>query len=156
MAEGYWNYNPLHAAMICLNKWLDLQPGNIRALYLRGEVQVASHRFTEAANDYRACLESEPTNSDFRFKLASALLEQGVADQALLHFQELRERFPDNDLFSWGIARCEIKLGNTDQAKELLDALIAAHPNIAEGWRERGKLRLEEEDHDTGERFLCN
>jgi len=154
MAEGYWNYNHLAPALRCLNKWLELQPGNLRALYLRGEVQVASHRYRDAVNDYRACLELEPTSSDIRFKLANALFEQGVADQALSHFQELRERFPDTDLYSWGIARCEISLGHADQAKGLLDALVAAHPTIAEGWRERGKLALAEEDHDTAERYL--
>jgi len=154
MAEGYWNYNHLGPALDCLNKWLDLQPGNIRALYLRGEVRAALHHYREAANDYRACLELEPGSADVRFKLANALLEQGVPDQALPHFLALRERVPDNDLLSWYIARCEIVLGHADEAKKLLDALIANQPNFPDGWRDRGKLALEEEEHDTAERCL--
>jgi tetratricopeptide (TPR) repeat protein len=158
MAEGYWNYNHLAAALRCLNKWLDLQPGNIRALYMRGEVEVAMHQSKEAANDFRACLESdtctEPTRSEVRFKLANALLDQGVPDQALPHFQALREQSPANGLLPWFIARCETALGNDDEAKGLLDALIAAHPKFAPGWRDRGKLALAEEDYDTAERYL--
>jgi tetratricopeptide (TPR) repeat protein len=154
MAEGYWNYNHLADALACLNQWLDRQPDNVRAHYLRGEVQEAMHHFQEASQDYEACLESEPGSSDVRFKLANALLERGVPDQALPHFEVLQEHLPENILISWYIARCQIGLGRQEQARRLLDALIAARPAFAEAWRDRGKLALQEEDYGPAERDL--
>jgi tetratricopeptide (TPR) repeat protein len=154
MAEGHWNYNQLHAALGCLDKWLELQPANIRAHYLRGEVQVALHHFEEAAADYQVCLESDPGSSDIRFKLAKALLRRRNPEQALPHFQVLQEQSPGNVLSSYYIARCQIGLGHTDEAKRLLDALIAAHPGFAGGWRDRGEIAFNAEDYGAAERDL--
>jgi tetratricopeptide (TPR) repeat protein len=154
MAEGYWNYNHLPSALRCLNQWLDLQPGNVRAYYLRGEVQEASRHYKEAAQDFEVCLDSEPGNVDFRFKLGNALLERGVPDQALPHFQALREQLPENITILWYVARCEIGMGHPDKAKELLATVTAKRPAFAEGWRDLGKLALDDADHDRAERCL--
>src|SRR5262249_52694005 len=52
-------------------------------------------------------------------------------------------RQPDNPAVLRGLARCRSELGQLDQARQLLDALLVTNPHDAESLFERGRLAMQ-------------
>ena len=56
LAQGYLSTFHIHGAMRCLERMLERQPDNTRALFLKGQVMENTNRFGEAMNAYRRIL----------------------------------------------------------------------------------------------------
>src|SRR5262249_39142898 len=54
----------------------------------------------------------------------------------------------------YGLARCRRRLGQPEQARELLDRLLARQPQDRQALSERGQLALENGRPEEAERFL--
>lgn len=128
LARGYAQTYRISQAMSCLFLWLKLVPDDAQALYLRGRVWELAHAYQKAAEDYARVLEIDAGRDDARLRLASVLLEDGKAKDALPHLEELRRRRLDDPEvlvrlgFAWNL------LGKTDEALTVLNAVLEKDP----------------------------
>jgi predicted Zn-dependent protease len=125
-----------------LDQWLQRCPDDPVPLVRRG--WVAEHLLVEdaALADYQRALTLEPGNDEVRLRVAEILERTRHAEEALPHFEELRRRQPDSPAVLLGLARCHHQLGQTAEARDLLDALLAGHPDDPQALGERGRLAL--------------
>jgi tetratricopeptide (TPR) repeat protein len=142
MAQGYARTYRLPLAMLCLNRWLKLQPDCVPALYLRAQTSEHLQYATEARQDYRRVLELEPGHEAARFQLADNLAQAEQASEALPHFRVLRERKPGDVAVLLGLARCLVDQGSNDEARRLLEAALAEDPGQPVGMIQLGKVAL--------------
>ncbi len=66
---------------------LELDPGNMRTLYLRGRYNFVIHNFSQAEQDFRAVLKTEPHDYRTLFYLGYGEWRLGKQDPALEHLQ---------------------------------------------------------------------
>jgi predicted Zn-dependent protease len=154
LAQGYLRTYRLAEALRCLDRWLERQPDNVRALVWRGEVKERRNALPEAIRSYRRAVELNPQDDQARLRLAVALTRADQPGEAAEHFERLRAEQPSNPQVLLGLARCRRSQGRTAQARELLDTLLTYHPQYAEGLCERGKLALEAGRPTAAERWL--
>jgi predicted Zn-dependent protease len=154
LAQGYLKTYCLPAAVKCLELWLAREPDDPQALFWRGQAWERLYKYQEALQDYQRVVDLAPDRDDARLKLAEGLLDAHRALDAQLHFELLHQRRPDDPAVLLGLARCRLELGHADEARPLLDDLLAAHPDDALALGERGKLELAAGRPDEGERWL--
>jgi tetratricopeptide (TPR) repeat protein len=142
LAEGCLRTYRLQAAQLCLQAWLEDQPDNVQALWLRAAFWHAMHDFHKAAADYRRVVELDPERREAHGQLARCLLDLGQYDEALPHLEEACRRQPDDPNVRVFLARCHAELGHQDQAQQILDEVLSEHPNHGLALRQRGKLAL--------------
>src|SRR5262249_52304572 len=139
LAEGNTRMYRLRYANEVLDRWLSAEPDNVRALFLRGNVyrQVGS---LKALPHYPPVVGLDPETDAARWWLAGRRETGGQWDEPLPHLQRLRDRgWPDPDLRP----RLALALDRTDhpqEARALLDAVLADDPNQRAALRVRGKV----------------
>jgi tetratricopeptide (TPR) repeat protein len=149
LIQNYVSSYRLTHALAALNAFLQRQPNDIQALLGRGWVWEQFFDFGAAVADYRRGVELDPDNDTARLRLAETLLVTGPAHAALDHFEHLRRRQPGNPAVLLGLGRCRRQLGQLDDARPLLDGLLARLPSNtpdqdAAVLSERGRLALDE------------
>src|SRR5262249_39508089 len=110
--------------------------------------------YANAVLDCRHAVEVEPGNDFARLRLAEDLVVTGPASEAVERFERLRRARPDSDKVLLGLARAHMQLGELNEARQVLDALLELQPNHAQALSERGKLMFAEGDAAGAERFL--
>ena len=156
LVVGYLRMNRFLDAHTCLNFWLEQQPDQVQALFLRATGWRARQRPQKAAADYRRVLELDPERRDAREALVWCLLDADVRAyvEALPPLEEmLRQRPNDADLLVL-LALCREGLGQTQQAREILDRVLGEHPDDGMALRERGRLALQDGQAIEAERWL--
>jgi tetratricopeptide (TPR) repeat protein len=154
LALGYLaTYRHAEAAR-ALDQWLELEPKSTTALALRGRLRERGFRTADAEADYQRALELDPGHRDARLRLADLLLDQARAPEALAHFERLARVRKDDPAVVIGLARCRFALGQVEEATKLLDDLLARHPKLPDGLRERGKVTLAGGDADKALVYL--
>src|SRR5207253_59476 len=74
--------------------------------------------------------------------------------QAVEHLKALRQRHPDNIQVLFGLASGLRSLGKYEEARKLLDEILAAQPNEVSALLERGLVALDARQFDEAERWL--
>src|SRR5207302_3618447 len=92
-------------------------------------------------------------NSGARQRLAEFLLATTDSTAALGHFEYLRRQDPGNPALLLGLARCRRRQGQTDEAKRLLDDLLAHHPREVAALNERAGIARTESQPGVAERL---
>jgi RNA polymerase sigma factor (sigma-70 family) len=157
----------LREARQSVDEWLERQPANPQALFLRAQIHEllpdatwggskwgVSDFSAKALADYRRVLELDPEHDDARLRLAEGLLQTATPQEALAHFQRLQKRQPKNPAVRLGMARCLILLGRLEEAGRLLELLLADEPSNASALAERGRLALQEGKLAEAEKLL--
>jgi predicted Zn-dependent protease len=126
-----------------LERWLQLAPGDQEALVRSGTVAERLDDFAAAARAYQQALAARPEDDGLRLTLAEVLIHLSRPEEAATHFDRLRERQPDHPGVLYGLARCRRLQGRTDDARRLLNAVLAKHPGDVQALHERGSLALE-------------
>ena len=111
-----------------------------------------SGRHADAVAPLRAALAVQP-------RRAKALFNLGRSLQALERFDEAAEVYrkglaflpPENIRFALGLARCQVRLSQLDEARAHLDDLVAKHPEVGRAWLLRGIVAFEEERYRESE-----
>jgi tetratricopeptide (TPR) repeat protein len=153
LAEGNTRMCRLRAANEILDRWLEAEPDNPRALYLRGQL-MRPIQPNKSVPDYRRVVELDPDNDDARWWLAVSLQESGQFGEALTHLEYLRARgWPAHDLRA-RLARSLDRVGRTDEARALLDTLLAERPDDAYALRVRGQVEYLAGDMPAAEKWL--
>jgi predicted Zn-dependent protease len=154
LVQGYLKTYRLTYALHFLQVWLQREPDNVQALFWRGEALERRNSYLEAMTDYRRILELNPDHDRARLRLAELLLYSHQAGDAVGHYELLSQRQPDNPVVHLGLARCQRDLGNTDAARQVLDTLLAGHPDYVDALGERGRLALQTGQPAEAEEWL--
>ncbi len=143
-AEGYLRNYRNRDAMICLDTWLKRKPDDVRALELRGRTFVAGKGIVNGMRDYRRALELDPNRKLTRWRLIEGLINLGSYDEAAELLEALTPEQPDNPELASRLARCYIVLNRRDEARQILDRMLAKHPDDGACLRVRGQFALTE------------
>lgn len=74
-------------------------------------------------------LAKEPDNTEIQYELARSLAFDGKYEQAIGHYRELLERFPDNPDYLLGIGQCYLWQDNTRKAIPYLEQAAMLAPD---------------------------
>jgi tetratricopeptide (TPR) repeat protein len=154
LALGYVEDLRLFDAQRCLDEWLRREPDNPQAFFLRGRVQVRLTKVRAAVPDFQRALDLDPERDEVRRQLAEALLDSGSRQEAQEHFERLRQRQPSDPAALLGLARCRAEAGELDEARAMLDDLLAVHADSKGGLIERGRVALELGQPAEAEKWL--
>jgi len=142
VADGYLRVYRNLDAMACLDHWLTVQPDNLRALELRGTTLQSAKQTHKAADDFRRVIQMDSTRSPTRWRLALCLLDSGAYQEAMPHLQALATEKPNDPDIQVRLARCHKMLGRDEQAEQILDEVLAVHPDHALALRTRGQFLI--------------
>jgi tetratricopeptide (TPR) repeat protein len=150
LATHYFKTYQLLKARLALQSWLDEEPGWVPAWYLLAQTWERSGNAAEARECYRRALELDPDHDHARLQLAG-LLMKGDPREALSHVEYARRRLGDTPPVLRGLATCRHMLNEPDEARRLLDRLVAEHPGDGAGLAARARLAQEHESPEQAE-----
>lgn len=143
LTVGYIRLSRVAEALQCVNEWLERDPDNVEALYLRSSVYRQSGSWTRAAPDLRRVVELDPERPWARWWLAAALVSIGYYEEANGHLELLRQRTPKEldpiDVLV-RMAICRNQWGRVREARELLDEVLAQRPDHGLALLTRGQI----------------
>jgi tetratricopeptide (TPR) repeat protein len=142
LAQGYLKTQRLPEALSCLDRWLEFQADDVQALLWRGQILERWNNLTEAVASYRRAVAADPHHATGRRLLALALARCDRATEAVEQLERLRRQSTDAEVLL-GLARCRRSLGQVDEARRLLDEILAQPGPHAEALSERGKLAFQ-------------
>jgi tetratricopeptide (TPR) repeat protein len=142
LAKGFMNVSRGSDMLTCLNRLLEREPQNRLALTLRGKAWDELHNPERALKDYQRAVDLDPASCEARLGLANTFQHLGHIREAIAHYEILRQQQSCNPDGLLGLERCRFDSYDLDQAKELLDKLLAAQPDHVAGLVERGRLAL--------------
>jgi predicted Zn-dependent protease len=142
LAEGYLRMYRVLDALSCLDNWLEREPNNPQAWFLRGNVHRQVNAVQKYVDDYRNVIDLDPSRGDARQPLALGLVEVGRYEEALTHLEYVRQRRPEDPEVLVPLARCLSGLGQGEQARELLDRVLTKHPDDGPALRTLGEVDL--------------
>jgi tetratricopeptide (TPR) repeat protein len=129
LGEGYLRMSRVVDALRCADAWLEFQPDNVQALFLRAKIHHQMGSAQRYAGDCRRVIERDPQHQQARLWVALALLEIGRYDEALGHLTILHEHDPQNPYVRVHLAQCHSLLGQNPAALALLDEVLAEYPD---------------------------
>jgi tetratricopeptide (TPR) repeat protein len=153
LADIYMRQTRYFDALRALNRWLELTPDCVRALDWRGWVSNQLDHRGQAIEDYERALELQPGRAVVRLRLAEVLVDSSRHAEAVPHLERLRKEQPENPEVLIALARCRMVQLRKDDARALLDAVLAAHPDHFDALHQRGKLELQSGNYDEAERW---
>jgi tetratricopeptide (TPR) repeat protein len=154
LAEGYMRTSRSLDALRCLEVWLDQQPENTQALYLRGNLFRQTDAPQKASADYRRVIELDPERHDARWNLVLVLLPIGRYQEAADHLRILRQRRPDDLEVLVRLAICNHRMGKSREARPLLDTVLARRPDHGLALLTRAQMALTDGDLLECEKWL--
>jgi Tfp pilus assembly protein PilF len=146
------NYQ-LVQARECVRLWLEREPDRAKVWALRAKVFEFSKDKEQVRASYRRLVELDPDNLDYRLTLAG-LLTDWDPRAALEHFTHVRARRGDSSSLWTGLARCHLNLGRPEEARRLLDAVLAEHPDDWTALFERARLAQETGSGEEAEAYF--
>jgi tetratricopeptide (TPR) repeat protein len=154
LAEGYARMHRMLECMTCLSQWLDFEPENPQAYYLRGRASQQIPTFEKAAADYRKVLELDPERVDARERLATCLVEISRFEEALGHLEHLQKLRPNDADLLVRVARCQNGLGQVKRARQILESVIAEHPEHGRALLLLGRIIMSNSQPEEAEEWL--
>jgi tetratricopeptide (TPR) repeat protein len=161
LAKAYINRCLQLDALVSLNLLLQREPEHLEGLLMRARVwknlarNGRKEREPNVLADYQKALQLNPSSFEARLGLAGCLYRMGRPADALLEYQRLQQQDAAHPEVLLGLARCRYSAGEVDEARRLLDELLARHPEHAVGLLERGRLALHECDLAGAEKWLA-
>jgi tetratricopeptide (TPR) repeat protein len=143
LVEGNLRMYRFLGAMSCLDLWLNHEPDNPRALFLRGRAWERVGAHTKALNDYRRVVELEPDRFEARLRLVNSLIQQGKAAEARPHLEELHRQRPDDSEVLVRLAYVRNSMGEPEEAEQLLDRVMTERPDYSPAYLGRGQIALQ-------------
>jgi tetratricopeptide (TPR) repeat protein len=142
LAQGYMQVYHWAKALNCLGLLLERQPEDAEVLTWRGWVWENMRQIPEALKDYRRAVELNPEHNEARLRLAEALLQSNLPQEALRHLEWVQEQQPTNPALLLGLFRCLQALNRPEEARRVLDQFSPQQMETAPVLTERGKLAL--------------
>jgi Tfp pilus assembly protein PilF len=143
LSRGYLQSFRLEEAFRSLKLWLEHKPDDVQALIWRGEVWERLLHPEDALADYRRAVELAPERAQERAHIVDTLISIRQPEEAVDHLAVLLAQEPENPKYLLNLARCRRLQGNTQEARRLIDQVLALTPDDATALAERGRLELE-------------
>jgi tetratricopeptide (TPR) repeat protein len=144
LACGYVKTDRLASLLECTDLWLHVSPENSQALRWRGYAWARFLDLNRAVDCYERAVAADALNDDARLALGLLLIQRLNRPQdALDQFECLRQRRPEDSAVLLGLVRCYHQLNRLKEAQDILAAVLARQPQMADALGERGKLALE-------------
>jgi tetratricopeptide (TPR) repeat protein len=153
LVKGYLQSYRLAEALKCLNIWLKRQE-DIQAHLWRGWILERLGDSAEGLKDYQQALALNPEHDKVRQRVAEILLRLSGPTEAIQYYEVLRQRQVTNPAVVLGLAQCRKGLGASDEARRLIDGLLAEHTDYVPALIERGKLALDNLQADEAEHYF--
>lgn len=153
LITGYLAAYRMSEALGALNQWLERED-DLQARLWRGWIWERLHNPEKSQEDYQRALEMDDNQDEARMHLADLLLNSAKPQEALPHYQRLRERQPGNPEVILSLSRCLRDLGKTEEQHKLLDELLLGHPRNVPALIDRGNLALDEKEPKEAEGFF--
>jgi Tfp pilus assembly protein PilF len=131
LALGYLREFRFQGAAHCLDKLLEQDPDNLRALDWRSWVYEQLGNKEGLPEDCQRALRLCPQLWKVRLRLAWFYVAEKDPQAASEHIHILQQTRPDDFDFRLLLARWQILQGQTTEARQTLDALLADHPDNA-------------------------
>ncbi|TMQ32440.1 MAG: tetratricopeptide repeat protein [Planctomycetota bacterium] len=144
----------LRNAQECVRCWLEQEPERVEAWRYHAKVCAHLQNGDEALRSYRRAVELGPEDDELRLQLAGELIHAHQPQQALAQFAYLRPRLGDTPQVLGGLACCHRELNHPDEARQLLERLLAKEPRNGLALQERGRLALQFESAAEAEKWL--
>jgi tetratricopeptide (TPR) repeat protein len=154
LAEGYARMYRVLEAQNCLVQWLNYEPDNTRALFLRGKALQQVRRWEPSVADFRRVVELDPEQDDARQRLVLGLLELSRYEEALGHLEHLRKDHGSDIDLQVRMARCYHGMGQSKQARQILEGVLQKDPEHGAALFLLGKVALMAGQLDEAERWL--
>jgi tetratricopeptide (TPR) repeat protein len=154
LSEGYITVYRILDALACLDHWLEVDPDDLRALELRGLAYQRGKSAHKGAEDFRRVIERDPSRSGTRWRLVLCLLDAGSYDEALTHLEQIDRERPGDPEVQVRLARCLNMLDRGKEARDMLDAVLEAHPEHPLALRTRGQFALTDREPARAEAWL--
>lgn len=161
LAEGYLVMSRILDALRTTDTWLTLEPDNPQAWFIRGKIHRQAGAAQAIAADYQRVLELDPQRTEARWWLARALISIGRYNEA---YRELeiygRSHANDADNQAHWIeiqvhrAICLRLMERTEEARNLLDSVLAEQPHHGLALLTRGQMLMSQERYAEAESWL--
>ncbi|MFQ5789099.1 MAG: tetratricopeptide repeat protein [Acidobacteriota bacterium] len=120
-----------------------IEDASVYAIY--GASLAGLGRYEEAVAPLEKALDLDPQQPQALLYLGRSLLSMGRHQEAGARFRKgISFPPPQNIRVVLGLAESKLGLGRREEARRLLDALLARHPRVARGWYLRGLIEAEE------------
>jgi tetratricopeptide (TPR) repeat protein len=139
-----------------IDLWLELRtarPDKVQGLVWRGHTHVFAWEMSEAMADLRQAVELDPDHREARRFLAKFLAENHPAEAAP-HLEFLQDRYPNDTEVRLWLAENRRNLGRPDEARDILEELLAKEPTHVAALLERGQVALDLRQPEEAERLL--
>jgi tetratricopeptide (TPR) repeat protein len=136
--------------------WLQLRPNlpdQVQGLVWRGRLRYCAGEFSSAVADLRHALELDPGHFQASWYLASSVAEESP-EEAEGRLEALRQRYPENKQVCLNLAAVRRAIGRLDEARIMLDKMLAANPHDFACLLERGKVDLDAQRAAEAEPFF--
>jgi tetratricopeptide (TPR) repeat protein len=155
LARGYLRQYQLPKARLCLEHWLEIEPDNVQALCLDGQLHLDYEKARAAAvESYRRAVQVDPESEDARLGLTAALLESKLYTEAVEQLDHLLQRHPNNLRVRLELAQCRSKMGDAAEALRLVEHVLAQQSDYAPALALRGRLALDSGQSEEAESWL--
>jgi tetratricopeptide (TPR) repeat protein len=154
LAEGYLTQSRILNAIRTTDEWLKVEPNNPQAWFVRGKI----HRHVGAVQavlaDCQRVLELDPERAEARWWLAIALLDIGRYQEAYQQLEILGASHSQDANVQVRRAICLWRLEREEEARGLLDGVLAEHPHHGSALRTRGQMLLKTGQYAEAEPWL--
>jgi len=117
-------------AMGHLDAAIEASPDHFTARRNRGMLYTALGRYTDAANDLKVAVQTEPNRGDAQMAYADALIESGQFETAIAVIREaarLNVGRPIERTYLWG--RLMFRMGRFEDARQAFSTVLSADPD---------------------------
>ncbi|HEU5182135.1 MAG TPA: sulfatase-like hydrolase/transferase [Candidatus Polarisedimenticolia bacterium] len=108
---------------------LSADPGNVTALFHRGNAKVEAGDFAGGAADFEAVLVQRPRSPEVLLNLGGALLGQGLLNESSRIFRQVIDLDSDSDKAYAGLAKAVALQGKPADAAELFTKALSFNPD---------------------------
>jgi tetratricopeptide (TPR) repeat protein len=138
----------------CLELWLERAPRDERPRLLKGELLERARNRNDAMALYREALRLAPESAEARLKCGRLALEQKSDAEAAEHFEWLMKHKPTDRAVRRGMAQVRQAQARPDEARAILDDLLAENADDPEALAARGQLEIDAGNAKLAEKWL--
>ena len=117
-------------------------------MFLRAEVQLASHQYTQAEALLRSLIEEEDHEANAYVDIIDLLVDNNQHDMANLWIEEAIQRYPDHQVLAESAAYSHALQERFDEAITLYNQLLDTDPYSTFYWEELGKIYFRCEEYN--------